>query len=65
MLEMYRNGEYKGLGLMLLESTKPLLTDHRIIKALQYIDSDNNFGVIMKLLCIEKETMEYGIDLIY
>lgn len=34
MIEMYRNGEYKGLGLMLLEETKPLLTNLRIIKAL-------------------------------
>ena len=27
MIEMYRNGEYKGLGLMLLEDTKALLTN--------------------------------------
>ena len=59
-----RNGEYYGLTIEFLERVKPLFTDHKIIRSLEYIEK-SNFLMAVRILDIEDEFNNYGNSAIF
>ena len=59
-----KEGEYTGFSVKLLEDLKPLLTNRRIIKALNKL-STNNIQDCIKILNLNDEVIKYGISIIY
>lgn len=56
-------GEYNGIIISALEPIKPLLTDYRIIKAIEFIKEEKLFEASRVLNLNEVNT--FGLDLIY
>ncbi|QKF94375.1 helicase/uvrB [Fadolivirus algeromassiliense] len=59
-----RDGEYTDFTVMVLEDVKPLLTDHRISKAIKFLE-DNDIQSCIRVLNIDNEVIEYGTNIIY
>ena len=49
-----REGEYSGFAIKALETIKPLLTNHRVSKAVKMYEQNNDLESAINLLCIRK-----------
>jgi hypothetical protein len=59
-----RNGEYHNFRVKALEVIKPLLTHHRIARAVKAL-STNDIHTAISILTINEEVKQYGINLLY
>jgi hypothetical protein len=57
-------GEYNNLTIMALENIKPLLTNYRIIKALEFIKEEKLFEA-SRVLNIDDFTQKYGFNVVF
>lgn len=59
-----KNGEYHGFSVEFLSKVKPLFTDNRILRSLEYIENEDFSGVI-RILDIEDDYSKYGKNIIF
>ncbi|ARF08823.1 DEAD/SNF2-like helicase [Catovirus CTV1] len=59
-----KKGDYSGFSVEFLSRVKPLFTNYRIIKALELLEKEE-YSTIIRVLDIEEDYNEYGLDIIF
>ena len=60
-----REGEYSGFAIKALETIKPLLTNHRVSKAVKMYEQNNDLESAINVLCIQNEAIQYGTNIYF